>query len=109
MEPTQSHIGPESADPSLADLSGQHLPSPGPSASRTTAFDTATGPDVVRRHERLVAAREKRSERASAENAKHLARDGLVARLWHAAAVGGPEVAPRVHDHFGRCVEACLA
>jgi hypothetical protein len=44
-----------------------------------------------------------------AENAKRLSRDGLVARLWHAAAAGGPEVAPRVREHFGRCVEACLA
>ena len=110
MEPTPSHIGPEGDDQSLADLSRQHLPpSPGPAASRSAADDTASGPDVVRRHKRQVAAQEKRSKRASAENAKRLSRDGLVARLWHAAAAGGPEVAPRVQAHFGRCVEACLA
>lgn len=97
MEPTPSHTGPPSADPPLADLSRQHLPSsPGPAASRPAAYDAASSPDVVRRHERRAAAREKRSQRTSAENAERLSRDGLVARLWHAAAAGGPLVAPRV-------------
>src|SRR3954462_5063770 len=110
MEPTPSHIGPERDDQSLADFSRQHLPqSPGPGVPRSADYDTASSPEVVRRHERQVAAQEKRSKRASAENAKRLSRDGLVARLWHAAAAGGPQVAPRVQEHFARCVEACLA
>src|SRR3954462_8359791 len=110
MEPTPSHIGPERDDQSLADFSRQHLPqSPGPGVPRSADYDTASSPEVVRRHERQVAAQEKRSRRASAENAKRLSRDGLVARLWHAAAVGDPRVAPRGREHFGRWVEACLA
>ena len=87
MEPTPSHIGPVPADRPLADLSRQHLPpTPDPAASRSAAYDTAPGPDVVRRHERRVAAQEERSRRDSDENAKRLSRDGLVARLWHTAA-----------------------
>src|SRR3954447_7955224 len=105
MEPTPSPVGPESADQSLADLSWQHLP---PSPTPAT-YDTASSADVARRHKRQVAARKKRSQRASAENARRLSRDDLVARLWHAAAAGDPHVAPRVQEHFGRCVEACLA
>jgi hypothetical protein len=105
MKPTPSQIGPESADQPLADLSRQHLPpSPG-----SAAYDAASCPGVVRRHKRQLAAQEKRLKRASAENARRLFRDDLVARLWHAAAAGDSRVDPRVREHFGRCVQACLA
>ena len=86
MEPTPSQIGPGSADEFFNDFFRHELPA----SSAPAAYETTSSPDVVRRHKRRVAAHEKRFKRASAKTAKRLFRDGLVARLWHAAAVVGP-------------------
>src|SRR4051812_6394757 len=89
--PSQDKIKSESQ--SLADLSLERLPRPADLAtSRWAGYGTTPSPELIRRHERRVAAREKRSKRASAEKAECLSRDGILARLWHAAAVGDPRV-----------------
>ena len=74
-----------------------------------TGYDTASRPEVILRHARLVAARDKRARRAAEEVAEKRFHDGLVARLWYDASLASPRVAPSVRQHFLRCVEACLA
>ncbi len=72
-------------------------------------YEAASCPEVIRRHARLVAARDKRSRRAASETTAKLSRDGLMAGLWHDASLGASWVAPAVREHFARCVAACLA
>src|SRR5262245_42359071 len=93
-----------------ADLSRQRLPMPpGADQSRWAGYETASSPEVIRRHARLVAASDKRARRAAGEAAENRFRDAVVARLWYDAAIGAPGIAPSVREHFTRCVEACLA
>src|SRR4051812_16984723 len=105
MEPTPSQDEPKSENQSLADLSLGCLPQLPDSAHTGSAGYDASSPEVVRRYQRHLAAREKRLKSTSAKKAALLFRDGILARLWHAASVGDPQVAPRVQEHFARCVE----
>src|SRR4051794_16704134 len=110
MGPTPSQDRPKpEGGPSLADLSRERLPRLADSAHTGSAGYNASSPGGVRRYQRNPSAREKRLKSTSAQKAERLFRDGILARLWHAAAVGDPRVAPRVQEHFARCVEACLA
>ena len=93
-----------------ADLARQRLPAPpGADQGRLAGYETASSPEVILRHARLVAARDKRARRAAGEAAEKRFNDELVARLWYDAALGISRVAPSVREHFTRCVEACLA
>jgi hypothetical protein len=99
----------QSHDHAEADLARVRLPAaPGADQSGGTGYDAASRPEIILRHARLVAARDKRARRAAGETAEKRFRDGLVARLWYDAATGNPRVAPSVRQHFTRCVEACL-
>src|SRR4051794_3507430 len=79
-----------------ADLTGERLPA-------------SSSAEVVRRHERRVAANDKRARRLADETSAKASRDGLMARLWYNASLGAPWVTPAVREHFVRCVAACLA
>ena len=85
-----------------ANLTRERLPA-------TPDYEAALCPEVIRRHTRLVAARDKRGRRAASETTAKLSRDGLMARLSHDASLGASWVTPAVREHFARCVAACLA
>jgi hypothetical protein len=84
-----------------ANLTRQRLPA-------TLDYEAASCPEVIRRHARLVAARDKRARRAASETTAKLSGDRLMARLWHDASLGASWVTPAVREHFARCVAACL-
>ncbi len=110
MEPTPSQEGERSPGRPGSDLSREGLPRPPePAEPRGAGDDAASSPAVARGPARRLATREKRSRRAAGNRAERLSRDGVLARLWHAAAADDPRVAPRVREHFRRCVRACLA
>jgi hypothetical protein len=91
-----------------ADLTRERLPAaPGPDG-HWAGYQDASKPEVIRRHARLVAARDKRSRHVAVETEAQRSRDGLMARIWHGASLGQSWVAPAVREHFARCVAACL-
>jgi hypothetical protein len=99
----------QSQDHTEADLAGERLPTaPGADQSRKAGYDTASSPEVILLHERLVSARDKRARHAAEQTAEKRVRHALVARLWYDASLESPRVAPSVRQHFTRCVEACL-
>ena len=100
----------QSQDHAAGGLTRERLSaSPGPGESHWASYDAASSPEIVLRHARMVAARDKRARRVAGETAERLSRNELMARIWHGASRGEPWVNPAVREHFARCVAACLA
>jgi hypothetical protein len=100
----------QSQDHAAGGFTRERLPtSPGPGESHWAGYDTASSPEVILRHARLVTARDKRARHVAVQTAGRLSRDELMARIWHGASLGEPWVTPAVREHFACCVAACLA